>query len=70
MSCARHDWELTGVRIEAALPVIETCTKCAEQRERSATRRAFGTAVIDRAKNLARRNARGRQARLAFKEAR
>ena len=66
MSC-RHAWELTAVG--ADLVLIETCARCGEERERGATRSAFALAVIDRAKKLARRNARGRQARLAFGEA-
>ncbi|HSC08079.1 MAG TPA: hypothetical protein VLD59_14735 [Steroidobacteraceae bacterium] len=66
--CRKHDWELTGVRVEDEVRSVETCSTCGAERERAPTRRTFASAVVDRAKKLERRGARGRQARLAFKE--
>ena len=66
----RHDFELTGTRVESEVAVVETCARCGEQRERGTTRWSFAAAVIDRAKKLDLRGARGRQAQLAFEECR
>lgn len=58
----RHDYELVAAVADGASVIgHEVCTRCGESRSAPLDRRAFVARLIDKAKKLLVRGARGRQ---------